>query len=199
MPTYRRTKARPSPVLGPVKAIIDQWLAEDEKRPPKQRHTARRIYERLVAEYDFQGAESTVRRYVGRRRRTLRTQAFIPLTYAPGQSAQVDFVQAQVVIAGKEVTAHLFCLRLSYSKQPFVMAFPVPNREAFLEGHVHAFHFLECVPHQIVYDNLKAAVKRVLMGHRRQEQDAFIAFRSHYLFESRFCRPAQGHETVSVW
>ena len=77
MPTYRRTNARPSPVLGPVKAIIDQWLAEDEMQPVKQRHTARRIYERLAAEYDFQGAESTVRRYVGQRRRALRTQAFI--------------------------------------------------------------------------------------------------------------------------
>jgi len=194
VPQYALQRPRPCPVLDPVKPIIDRWLAEDLERPRKQRHTARRIYERLTTEYGFQGAESTVRRYVGRRRKELRSQVFIPLSYAPGQTAQVDFGQAQVVIAGERLTAQLFCLRLGYSKQPFVTALPTQAQEAFFEGHVRAFQFLGGVPREIVYDNLKAAVKCILEGRSREEQAAFIAFRSHYLFESRFCTPGQAHE-----
>ncbi len=194
VPKYTLQEPRPSPVLDPVKPIIDRWLAEDRNRPPKQRHTAKRIYERLTTEYHFTGAESTVRRYVGQRRKQMRSQVFIPLSYAPGQTAQVDFGQAQVVIAGEQLTAHLFCLRLGYSKQPFVTALPSQAQEAFFEGHVRAFTFLGGVPRELVYDNLKAAVKRILEGRNREEQAAFVAFRSHYLFESRFCTPGQAHE-----
>jgi len=194
VPKYTLSKTRPSPVLDPVKPIIDRWLTEDQGRPPKQRHTAKRIYERLTTEYGFQGAESTVRCYVGQRRQEAQSQVFIPLSYTPGQTAQVDFGQAQVLIAGERLTAQLFCLRLGYSRQPFVTAVPTQAQEAFFEGHVRAFDFLGGVPRELVYDNLKAAVKRILEGRDREEQAAFIAFRSHYLFESRFCTPGQGHE-----
>jgi transposase len=194
IPQYTLRKPRAGTVLEPVKPVIDQWLSEDADRPPKQRHTAKRIHERLTTEYGFAGAESTVRRYVGQRRRQMGTQVFIPLHYAPGQTGQVDFGQAQVVMAGKPMTAHLFCMRLGYSKHPFVTALPHEAQEAFLEGHVRAFTFFGGVPRQLVYDNLKAAVKEVLEGHNRQEQQTFVAFRSHYLFESRFCTPGQAHE-----
>ncbi|RME45543.1 MAG: IS21 family transposase [Chloroflexi bacterium] len=194
VPEYALKAPRPSPVMDPVKPIIDQWLAEDEARPPKQRHTAKRIYQRLTTEYGFQGAESTVRRYVGQRRKALRSQVFIPLGYVPGQTAQVDFGTAQAIIAGEELTVQLFCLRLGYSKQPFVTALPTQAQEAFFEGHVRAFDFLGGVPREIVYDNLKAAVKRILEGRNREEQATFKAFRSHYLFDSRFCTPRQAHE-----
>lgn len=195
VPQYTLRKPRPSPVMDPVKPIIDQWLAEDERRPRKQRHTARRIYERLRTEYGFEGAESTVRGYVGQRRKQVRSQVFIPLAYEPGQIGQVDFSEAQMVIAGEQVTAQLFCLRMGYSKQPFVTALPTQAQEAFFEGHVRAFDFLGGAPRTLVYDNLRVAVKRILEGRNREEQTAFIAFRSHYLFESRFCNPGQGHET----
>jgi len=193
-PRYTRQEPRPCPVLDPVKPIIQRWLDEDEARPPKQRHTAKRIHERLTTEYHFTGAESTVRRYVGQLRRQQRVQVFIPLDYPPGRIAQADFGQAQVVIAGQMLPAHLFCLRLGYSKQPFVTALPTQAQEAFFEGHVRAFNFLGGVPHVLVYDNLKAAVQRILEGRDREEQAAFVAFRSHYLFESRFCTPHQAHE-----
>ena len=193
-PCYRQQAPRPSPVLEAVKAVIDHWLQEDRSKPPKQRHTAKRIHERLVQEYGFAGAESTVRRYVGQRRKGMHTQVFVPLEYEPGQIAQVDFGEAQVILAGELVTAQLFCLRLGYSKLPFVTALPTQAQEAFLEGHVRAFTFLGGVPRVLVYDNLKAAVKRILEGNNREEQTAFVAFRSHYLFESRFCNPAQAHE-----
>jgi transposase len=194
VPRYTKTAARSSPVLEQAKAVIDHWLQEDQDRPPKQRHTAKRIYDRLVAEYNFSGAESTVRRYVGQQRKRMHMQVFIPLEYEPGQTAQVDFGEAQVRLAGSEVTAQLFCLRLGYSKQPFATALPTQAQEAFLEGHVRAFQFLGGIPHQLVYDNLKTAVKRILEGNSREEQAAFVAFRSHYLFESRFCNVAQAHE-----
>lgn len=194
VPRYTRRTPRPCPVLDPVKPLIQQWLEEDEARPPKQRHTAKRIYERLTTEYHFRGAASTVRRYVGLLRRQRRTQVFVPLEYPPGHIAQVDWGQAQVVIADQTRTAYLFCLRLGYSKQSFVTALPAQSQEAFWEGHVRAFAFLGGVPRVLVYDNLKAAVRRILEGRDRQEQAAFVAFRSHYLFESRFCAPHQAHE-----
>jgi transposase len=193
-PRYRQEKGRGSPVLGPVQGIIGQWLAEDEQRPAKQRHTAKRIYERLCAEYGFAGAESTVRYYVSQQRKRPGSAVFIPLAYAPGEIGQVDFGAAQVKLAGVLVTVQLFCLRLGYSKQPFVLALPSQAQEAFLEGHVQAFAFLGGAPKVLVYDNLKAAVKRILEGRNREEQAAFIGLRSHYLFASRFCTPAQGHE-----
>jgi transposase len=194
VPQYTQKRSRRSPVLDPVKPIIDRWLAEDKDRPRKQRHTAKRIYERLTTEYGFTGGESTVRRYVGQQKRQMGTQVFIPLAYAPGRTGQVDFGEAQVVLAGEPLTAQLFCLRLGYSKQPFVTALPSQAQEAFFEGHVRAFDFLRGVPHELVYDNLKVAVKRILEGRNREEQVTFIAFRSHYLFESRFCNPGKAHE-----
>jgi transposase len=105
----------------------------------------------------------------------MRTQVFVPLAYEPGQIAQVDFGEAQVILAGELVAVQLFCLRLGYSKLPFVMALPTQAQEAFLEGHVRAFTFLGGVPHVLVYDNLNAAVKRILEGSNRQEQTAFAA------------------------
>ena len=191
---YQMQAPRSSPVLEPVKAVIDHWLREDQSKPAKQRHTAKRIYERLVEAYGFEGAASTVRRYVGQQRKRMRKRVFVPLEYEPGQTAQVDFGEAQVMLSGEAVTVQLFCLRLGYSKLSFVTALPSQAQEAFLEGHVRAFNFLGGVPRQLVYDNLKAAVKRILEGKDREEQAAFVAFRSHYLFESRFCNPAQAHE-----
>jgi transposase len=194
VPEYRRRAPRACPVLDPVKGIIDRWLDEDRDRPPKQRHTAKRIYTRLTSEYSFEGAESTVRGYVGARRKEMGAQVFIPLAYAPGQIAQVDFGEAQVVLAGERRVVQLFCMRLGHSKQSFVTALPSQAQEAFFEGHVRAFAFLGGVPRVLVYDNLKVAVKRILKGRNREEQAAFVAFRSHYLFESQFCTPAEGHE-----
>jgi hypothetical protein len=103
-----------------------------------------------------------------------------------------------VILNGARITVELFCMRLCYSRRLFVMAFPAQKQEAFLAGHVHAFHFFGGVPHRIAYDNLKAAVQRILEGRNRQEQQRFTVFRSHYLFESRFCNRGAGHEKGRV-
>jgi len=193
--TYRLTQPRPSPVMDPVKDIVEGWLRADQTAPKKQHHTAHRIFERLVKEHGFQGKEPTVRRYVRLRRAELEpAEAFLLLEYSPGLDAQCDFGEAQILLAGEPTTVQLFCMRLCYSKCAFVCAFPHQRQEAFLEGHRLAFEFFGGVPHRIWYDNLKTAVQKILLGHRRQEQQTFIAFRAHYLFESRFCTPGEGHE-----
>jgi transposase len=192
-PRYTLREPRPKPVLGPFVAIIDQWLAEDRKRPPKQRHTARRIYHRLVAEHGFTGGESTVREYVRQRRPKVRP-LFIPLAYQPGQDAQCDFGEALVLMEGRPLQVQLLVLRLCFSKLPFLMAFPHQRQEALFEGHKEAFAFFGGVPQAIWYDNLSQAVRPRLVGRKPEEQEPFIAFRSHYLFESRFCNPGEAHE-----
>lgn len=196
-PRYRRCEPRPCPVMDPYREVVQRWLADDEQAPRKQRHTARRIYDRLVAEHDFRGAASTVRRYVARLRPAAR-EAFIPLTADYGQQAQIDWGQATVELDGRPTVAHLFCLRLRASGVPFAWAAPTEQLEAFLEGHTRAFAWLGGVPDECLYDNPKTAVVRILAGPVRQEHTTFSSLRAHYLFESRFCRPAQGHEKGAV-
>ena len=194
---YRRTAPIIHPVLGPVIPLIDNWLKEDESQPKKQRHTARRVWTRLKEEQQFTVGESTVRRYV-RGKRLVIPEVFVPLVYQPGQDAQVDWGEAKVKINGEEVIVQFFALRLCYSGACFVVAYPNQKQEAFFDGHQRSFEFLGGVAQRHLYDNLKTAVKKVLSGRNRQEQDSFIAFRSHFLFESIFCQPAKGNEKDGV-
>lgn len=196
-PRYEMREPRPSPVMDPYRELILSWLAADQRAPRKQRHTAKRIYDRLVGEYQFQGAEPTVRRYVARLR-DKQPEVFIPLAAVWGQQAQTDWGQALVRIAGADVTAHLFCMRLRASGAPFAWAAPTEKLEAFLEGHVRGFEWFGGVPVECVYDNPKTAVVRILAGPARVEQTQFASLRAHYLFDSLFCRPAEGHEKGAV-
>src|SRR5579875_636626 len=125
-PKYRRTKPAPAPKMGPYKAVVDAWLVADQDAPPKQRHTARRIAERLREEYGAQVAEATVRRYVAGRRRELgsdKAEAFLHLSFPPGETAQVDWGEALVILGGKPTKVSMFCMRLCYSTAAFVMLF----------------------------------------------------------------------------
>jgi transposase len=196
-PRYHLSKPRPCPIMDPYGEVIRTWLAQDAHAPPKQRHTGKRIYDRLVAEYGFAGAESSVRRVVAHLR-PKQPEAFMPLQAGFGQQAQIDWGQAQVAIAGVPVVAHLFCLRLRASGVPFAWAAPTERLEAFLEGHRRAFEWLGGVPAECVYDNLKTAVLRILAGPEREEQTVFASLRAHYLFDSLFCRPGEGHEKGAV-
>jgi transposase len=195
---YTLQMPRVAPVLGPYQARIDQLLAENEQLPPKQRYTSHKIYEVLWAE-KFRGGESTVRGYVAQyRREHKRPKVYLPLEFDPGQDAQVDWGEAQAVIAGVLGPVQLFYMRLCYSRRLFLMAFPTQRQEAFFAGHVQAFHHFQGVPQRIAYDNLKTAVLRILAGRTREEQQAFTVLHSHYLFEARFCTPGQGHEKGGV-
>jgi transposase len=195
---YQQEKPRSAPVLGPYKQRISELLDESEKLPRKQRYTARTIY-RIIRAEGYQGSEGGVLNYVSRQRsERKRKDVYLPLEFDAGQDAQVDWGEVTVRIGGKEIKVQFFSLRLNYSKARFVMAFPFQKQEAFLDGHIQAFHFFGGVPRRITYDNLKIAVYKILAGKQRQEQQAFKAFHSYYLFESHYCTPAQAHEKGGV-
>ncbi len=195
---YTLKGPRPAPLLDPYKGRIGELLAENETLPPKQRYTGHLIFKEL-AKAGYQGSEPTVRRYIAQRRREKhRPKVYIPLEFDPATDAQADWGEAVVEIAGERSTVQIFYMRLCYSRKLFMMAFPTQNQEAFFAGHVQAFHYFGGVPHRITYDNLKAAVQKLLEGHSRQEQVAFMALRSHYLFESYFCTPGQATQKGGV-
>lgn len=197
VPQYHLTRAKPCPVMDPYKTIIENWLKGDQSQPKKQRHTAHRIYERLVNEFSFTGAERTVREYVSKLRFDLKDMA-IPLEFDPGSDAQCDWGEALVYMEDELTKVQVFCMKLCYSGKPFVVTFPTQRQEAFFEGQRQAFEWYEGVPSRISYDNLTTAVRKVLQGHNRKEQEAFIAFRSHYLFDSHFATPGRPREQGKV-
>jgi transposase len=195
---YRLSKARIAPVLGPYQGQIEQLLAENAKLPRKQKYTSKKIYQ-IIRKAGYRGAESTVRRYVSQKRQDLKRPAiYLPLEFDPGIDAQADWGEATVIMAGETIVVQLFVMRLCYSGKLLMMAFPTQRQEAFFWGHVQAFNHFGGIPRRISYDNLKIAVHRILDGRNREEQTHFSRFRSHYLFESRFCTPGKGHEKGGV-
>ena len=195
-PGYQRQQAVKRPKLGPWLGVIDAILEEDKTRPAKQRHTAKRIFERLKAEQGFCGGYTIVKDYVHRAELRSR-EMFVPLRHAPGE-AQADFGEALVVVAGVEQKAHFLAMDLPHSDDGFVVAFPAETTEAFLEGHVRAFAYFEGVPRRILYDNTKIAVAKILGGEERQKTRAFSELQSHYLFAAKFGRPAKGNDKGKV-
>src|SRR5271156_1028508 len=195
-PGYQRLQPVKRPKLGPWLGVIDAILEDDRQRPVKQRHTAKRIFDRLREEHGFGGGYTIVKDYV--RASTLRgREMFVPLTHAAGE-AQVDFGEALVVIAGVERKAHYLVMDLPHSDDCFVVAFPAETTEAFLEGHVRAFAYFGGVPKRILYDNTKIAVAKILGGRERQRTRAFSELQSHYLFADKFGRPAKGNDKGKV-
>jgi transposase len=202
-PPERKRPARSAPVMDRWKSTIDEWLEADRSAPRKQRHTARRVWQRLMEEHQAQVGESTVRRYVTevrRRQKLPLAEVMVPQHHPLGAEAEVDFGTVSVYLAGVLFDVQMFIMRLSASGRAYPRAYLNECQEAFLDGHVRAFeHFGGC-PERIRYDNLKAAVERVLRGRDRIESDRFVALRSHYGFDSFFCRPgvAGSHEKGGV-
>ena len=166
-PPRREYPARARPAIEPWVEVIDGWLVADREVPRKQRHTARRVWQRLVAEHGASLAEVTVSRYVAKRRVELgldRVEVAVPQTHLPGAEAEVDFGEFYATVAGVWTKLWMFVMRLSHSGRAFHVAFATQAQEAFLEGHVAAFAYFGAVPGRIRYDNLKPAVTRVLRG-----------------------------------
>lgn len=195
-PGYQRAKPAKRPKLGPWLGVIDQILEDDESQPKKQRHTAKRIYDRLREEHQFAGGYTVVKDYV-RQARLRHKEVFVPLAHPPGH-AQADFGEALVVIAGQEQKAHFLCVDLPHSDDAFVMAFPAENTESFCEGHNQAFAYFGGVPRSILYDNTGIAVKEITGSGERKPTDAFSKLQSHYLFEAKFGRPGKGNDKGMV-
>ena len=155
-PGYRRKRPPHRPKLEPYTGVIDGILEDDLSAPKKQRHTAKRIFDRLKKEHGFDGGYTIVKDYVRERRRVVR-EMFVPLSHPPGH-AQCDFGQAWAFIGGKRRRIHYFVMSLPHSDGIFIKAYPAETTEAFCDGHVSAFAFLGGVPQSILYDNSKIAV-----------------------------------------
>ena len=195
-PGYRRHISPRRPKLEPYTGVIDRILENDLGLPKKQRHTAKRIFERLRDEYGFDGGYTTVKDYVREHRRQTE-EMFVPLSHPPGHG-QCDFGEALVIIGGVERKAHYLVLDLPHSDGCFIKAYPAETTEAFLDGHVSAFAFLGGVPQSVLYDNTELAVARILGDGRRKRTRAFTELQSHYLFEDRFGRPGKGNDKGKV-
>jgi transposase len=195
-PGYTRTKPVEKPKLGPLLPVIDAILEADRTAPVKQRHTAKRIFERLRDEHGFAGGYTVVKDYV-RISRARGRETFVPLAHPPGH-AQVDFGEAIGVIGGVRQKIHFLCMDLPQSDACFVKTYPRETTEAFLDGHVSAFAFFGGVPLSILYDNTTIAVAKILGDGKRERTRAFTELVSHYLFQDRFGRPGKGNDKGKV-
>ncbi len=195
-PGYVRSKPPGRPKLGPLLPVIDAILEADQTAPTKQRHTAKRIFERLRDEHGFAGGYTVVKDYV-RLSRTRSREVFVPLAHPPGH-AQADFGEAIGIIGGVQRKIHFLALDLPHSDACFVSAYPAESKEAFCDGHVKGFTFFGGVPRSILYDNTKIAVARILGDGKRQRTQVFSELQSHYLFKDRFGRPGKGNDKGKV-
>ncbi|GAA3372419.1 IS21 family transposase [Streptomyces antimycoticus] len=211
VPPPRKKPPPRAAVLDPAKPWIDAMLREDANAPRKQKHTARRIYQRLAHEYDFDLVSySTVCDYVLARRPQIEAEVLegrrhltgmVPQVHLPGEEAEVDFADVWVRLAGQVVKCHLFTLRLSYSGKAVHRVYASQAQESFMEGHVEAFNILGGVPtRHIRYDNLKPAVNRICTGRSRIESERWVSFRAHYGFDAFYCVPGEdgAHEKGGV-
>lgn len=199
-PAPRKDYPKRASKLDRFKPAIDAMLRADLDAPKKQQHTVKRIYDRLVDERTMTDTFSyrRVRDYVAERKPQIRIEAgrgpaqvFIPQTHKPGAEAEVDFGEVAIRLRGELVTVHLFAFRMSFSAKAVHRAFVSGGFEAFFEGHVHAFDVLGGVPFaKVRYDNLKAAVSRVLgFARYRKEADRWLAFRETWGIEPFYCQP----------
>lgn len=200
VPKAREPRTVPAPKLDQVKALIDEMLVVDLTAPVKQRHTARRIFERLVDEHAVVDLSySTVRDYVKVRRPEIRIEAgrailhgFVPQDHLPGEEAECDFGEVYVDLAGVRTKCFMFALRMSFSGKAAHKIFLSQGLEAFVEGHEYALAMLGGVPTKhIRYDNLKPAVAKVIggVGRRRVETERWVQYRSHVGIDPMYCMP----------
>ena len=194
-PDHQVGGPRQKPKLGEFLGVIDEILEADKTAPTKQRHSGRRIFERLRDEYGYTGGITQVREAVAQARRYSK-EVFVPLSHAPGH-AQFDFGEATVEIAGVRCKAALGVITLPYSDTYFLSAYPRECTETFQAAHVAGFEFFGGVPIRTSYDNTTIAVSKV-MGRERVLTRAFLALQSHYLFDHHFCRVGRGNEKGHV-
>jgi len=193
-------KTPPGIVTSDVTTFIEEcFKADTDEKLSKQMHTAKRIYDRLVDEMGFEGAESTIRRTVRAMRsaHAVPPQAMMPLSYEPGEAMQIDWGVATVYLGEEKTKVNVFCARLCYSCDIFVAAFKAANEEAFLEAQQLAFVHFGGIPRRVIFDNAKVAVKEGF-GLYAKPQAKYLSFTAHYSFDIDFCNPAKGNEKSLV-
>ena len=194
VPWERKIPERESPVIrDDVTAFIHACLQEDEESGSrKQKHTAKRIYDRLVAERGFTGGESTIRRKVREIRAEL-PKVYIPLQFSPGEAIQIDWGVADIYNKGRKERINLFCARLCFSCRPVVLAYHRQDEESFCDAIVRTFDIIGGVTDRVIFDNGRVAVKKGFGSHATM-QNSYAALSAHYGFDAIFCNPAEGHE-----
>ena len=202
LPSRRKKTERPHVKMSPAVEFIDTILEVDRKAPRKQRHTARRIWDRIRREVpECTAAERTVRQYVEQRKEALgfgRRETFVPQSYDWGVEAQVDWYEAYADLDGERIKLQVFSMRSMASGAAYHHAYLRATQQAFLEAHELAFHYFGGVFRKLRYDNLSSAVKKILRGYERELTARFIAFRSHWQYQADFCTPGEGHEKGGV-
>ena len=196
-----RRKQRRKSKLDPYKAIIDEWLTNDLKERPKQRHTAKRVYDRLQEMYgiEFKVSERTVRYYVSAKKKELYTNndCSIPLEHSPGK-AQADFGEADFIENGERFTGLYLTLSFPYSNAGFTQVFKGQNLECLETGLKNIFEYIGKIPGGILFDNPPTIVKKVLEYGKREITENFKRFALHYGFKTNFCNPARAQEKGHV-
>src|SRR5919112_613743 len=190
-PGYRADTPRAKPKLGPYLDRIAQILQDDKQAPRKQRHTARRIYQRLRDE-GYQGGYTVIKEVV-RDLRLKGREVFVPLVHRPGE-AQVDFGEAVLQAAGRLRKVAFLVMALPHSDAFFMRAYDRECTETFWDGHVRAFDFFGGVPRRITYDNSRVMVARIIGARQRELTKGFLQLESHYLFDHHFCRVERPNE-----
>ena len=190
-PGYRRTVAREKPKLGPYLGRIQEILTADKAMPKKQRHTAKRIFERLCEE-GYEGGYTQVKAAVHELRQRGQ-EVFLPLVHAPGE-AQMEVGFAVVRQGGQLRQFPFFVMALPYSDAIFMQAFERACTETFAEFHYRAFAYFGGVPRRITYDNDRVLVAGIQEGHWRKLTQGLLQLKSHYLFDTHFCGVQRANE-----
>ena len=194
---YRR-EHQPRPQLGPYLGMLEEWLAADAKLPLRERRTAQRLYEGLRLE-GYVGAVDSVRRHVRQAlSRTRAIEAFIPLSFAPGEAYQFDWSHEVVLLNGVTVTVKVAHVRLCHSRMLFVRAYPRETQEMVFDAHDRAFALFKGTCGRGIYDNMKTAVETIFVGKERLYNRRFLQMCSHYLVDPVACTPASGWEKGQV-
>ena len=190
-PGYQLGQERPQPKIGPYLDRIAEILEADKSAPKKQRHTSKRIYERIQEE-GYTGGYTQVKDAV-RRMRRVRREVYMPLAHRPGE-AQVDFGHALVKENGVLRKVVFFVMALPYSDAMFVRVYDRECTEVYWDAHMRAFAFFGGVPTRITYDNTRVLIKKILSAHDRELTDGFLQLQSHYLFDHHFCQVRRANE-----
>jgi transposase len=187
---------RRRPILDAVSSRIDTLLAEWQSRTTaKQRLTAARMHRQLLTE-GYTVSDRSVRQYL-HQKKLQAAEVFVPLSYRPGELAEVDFFDVVVEEGGQQRHAWKFLMHLMSSGYDFVWLYDRCDQLAFLDAHVRAFAYFGGVPQRIAYDNLTPAVRQIV-GSARVLTERFAALATHYLFEPCFARPGEGHDKGGV-
>lgn len=182
-----------------ISFILGCFQEDADENLKKQKHTSKRIFDRLINERNFTGSYATINRAVRKLKaeKTVPLQSSVPLSYAPGEAVQIDWGEATVYIDGQKTKVHTFCGRLCYSCDIFVQVYKAANEESFLEAQQLMFDFFGGVPRRLIFDNAKVAVKEGF-GIYAKPQNKYLSFSAHYAFALDFCNPGSGNEKSLV-